>query len=136
MAKRRLSKGEQLVADVLAAMQRVGVEPDEKEAALLETAREIVDAIDRLSLVLRAEGDLVTSSRGDVRPHPASVERRQYMALLPRVLSQVVIGDSSVTLNATKQRAANTRWARRDQQREAAAGGADFYRTGGRRGTS
>lgn len=122
MTKRQppLSPGAEMVAAILAEMRAEGVEPDAKEHALLTTARQLVDRLDRLEAIIAVDGEMLVSPSGVTRVHPAISEHRQVAATLPKVLAGIVVGDSSVAKNPTKQRAAQVRWARRDRERESA----------------
>ena len=102
--------GAAMVAAILAEMAEVGCEPDSKETVLLDTARKLVDRLDALERVIVREGLMLCSPAGVVKVHPAAVEHRQLAANLARVLSNVVIGDSSAGKSPVKQRAAQTRW--------------------------
>jgi len=104
------SPGQLMVAAILAEMAEVGVEPDSKETVLLDAARKLVDRLDALERIVAKDGLMLTSPAGVVKVHPAAVEHRQLAANLARVLSNVVIGDSSAAKNPTKQKAAQTRW--------------------------
>lgn len=106
----RKTPGEALVASVLDEMKDAGLVPDAKEQALLDAARQLVDRIDKLETIIQSEGEMLTSSTGVVRVHPAVSEHRQLCATLPKVLGGIVIGDSSDGKNRVKQAAANRRW--------------------------
>jgi hypothetical protein len=110
MAARKQSPGAAMVAAILAEMTEAGVEPDAKERALLVTARQIVDRLDALEAIIARDGEMLTSATGIVRVHPAVPEHRQQAVSLPKVLSGIVVGDSSAGKNPTKQAAAQTRW--------------------------
>jgi hypothetical protein len=121
-AKKEPSPGERMVAEILAEMTEEGVEPDAKERALLATARQLVDRLDALEAIIERDGELVAGAGGLMRVHPAVAEHRQQAATLPKVLSGIVVGDSSgIGKNPAKVRAARVRWANRDRRREAAA---------------
>ena len=104
------SPGAAMVAAILAEMAEVGCEPDSKEQVLLDTARKLADRLDALERIVAKDGLMLTSPAGVVKVHPAAVEHRQLAANLARVLSNVVIGDSSAGKSPVKQRAAQTRW--------------------------
>ena len=104
------SPGQVMVAAILAEMAEVGVEPDSKEQVLLDTARKLLDRLDALERIVAKDGLMLTSVAGVVKVNPAAVEHRQLAANLARVLSNVVIGDSSSGKSPVKQRAAQTRW--------------------------
>jgi hypothetical protein len=121
-AKKEPSPGERMVDAILAEMTEAGVEPDAKERALLDTARQLVDRLDALERIIARDGEILTSPAGAVRVHPAVAEHRQQAATLPKVLSGIVVGDSSgIGKNPAKVRAAQVRWANRDRRRAAAA---------------
>jgi hypothetical protein len=123
MAAKKESPGQRMVAEILAEMLEAGVQPDAKEVALLATARQLVDHLDALEKVIARDGELLTSSTGTVRVHPAVVEHRQLAATVPRVLSAIVVGDSTTGpgRHPAKVKAARARWDRRDQLRETQA---------------
>ena len=105
-----LSPGRKMVAGILAQMLEFGVVPDAKEEALLDTARQIVDRLDALERSIARDGELLTNAAGVIRVHPAVSEHRNLAATLPKVLSGIVIGDSSAGKNPVKVAAAQTRW--------------------------
>lgn len=114
--------GEQMVAEILTEFTEAKCQPTATESALLDTARELVDRLDQLSLILARDGLMVSSPTGP-RVHPAAVEHRALAVALPRVLSSIVIGDSTsgVVKSKTHQKAVNARWDRRDRLREVQA---------------
>ena len=113
--------GEQLVASIVAEMLEEGIEPDAKETALLEAARQLVDRLDVLERLIAEDGVRLVSKTGVVRMHPAVSEHRQQAVALSKVLAAIVVGDSTAGKNPVKQRAARARWDRRDREREARA---------------
>ena len=115
--------GERLVAEILAEMAESQIIPDSKESALLDAARTMVDRMAQLDNIVTRDGPILVSATGTQRAHPALIEYRQLAGTLPRMLAGIVIGDSSSgpPKDATKQRAANARWNRRDQLRDAQA---------------
>jgi hypothetical protein len=112
-----------MVAAILAGMTDAGVQPDAKEHALPATARQLVDRLDALERIIARDGEMMASSTGVVKVHPAVAEHRQLAVSLPKVLAGVVVGDTmgGTVKNPRKVRAANVRWAKRDQLREAQA---------------
>jgi hypothetical protein len=117
--KPKQSPGERLVADILAEMTAAHVVPDSKEDALLDAARTMVDRMAELDIIVTRDGPIIVSSTGTQRTHPALAEWRLMAVSLPKVLSGIVIGDSSSgpPKDAAKQRAVRARWDRRDQLR-------------------
>ena len=117
------SLGERMVSAILGEMTQAGVEPDAKEHALLATARQLVDRLDALEAIIARDGEMLTNAAGMVRIHPAIAEQRQQAATLPKVLSGIVVGDSTSgsQKNPVKVRAAQVRWSKRDQLRETQA---------------
>lgn len=118
------SSGDRLVAAVLKEMRADGLVPDARELAMLEAARELRDRMTRLQDLVATDGERATSESGIVRLHPAIAEHRQAAVALTKVLSAVVIAETSGTTpkkDPTKQRAANARWDRARRQ-EAADG--------------
>jgi hypothetical protein len=107
-----MSRGEELVAQILAEMDAEECDPTAAEEELLRLAVELSDRLDRLEAVLAENGgEILTSRTGTVRIHPAAVEHRQLALALARVLGGIVIGDAgAVPKNPVKQRAANARW--------------------------
>lgn len=104
------SPGAVMVAAIVAEMAEAGLEPDSKETILLDTARKLLDRLSKLEQVVEEEGLMVTSNTGVVKVNPAAIEARQLAGNLARVLSNVVVSDSSAGKNPTKQKAAQTRW--------------------------
>ena len=117
------SPGERMVSAILAEMTEAGVQPDAKEHALLATARQLVDRLDALEAIIAKDGEMLTGTSGVLRVHPAVPEHRQLAVSLPKVLSGIVIGDSTSgsQKNPVKVRAAQVRWSKRDQLRETQA---------------
>jgi hypothetical protein len=113
------SRGDRLVAAILAEMAGEGCVPTAQESELLAVARELADRLDRLEAALGTDGELLTSSTGVQKVHPAAVEHRQASMALARVLGGVVVTDSSAGKRPVKQRAAAARWTARDRQRDA-----------------
>jgi tetrahydromethanopterin S-methyltransferase subunit B len=121
--KPKQSPGERLVAEILAEMAESHVIPDSKESALLDAVRTMVDRMAELDAIVTKDGPILVSTTGTQRAHPALIEFRQLAGTLPRMLAGIVIGDSSSgpPKDASKVRAANARWSRRDQMRSAQA---------------
>ena len=121
--KPKQSPGERLVAEILSEMAEAHVIPDSKEAALLDALKVMVDRMAQLDNIVTIDGPILVSTTGVQRAHPALIEYRQLAGTLPRMLAGIVIGDSftGAPKDAAKQRAANARWSRRDQLRDAQA---------------
>lgn len=115
------SSGDRLVAAVLSEMKADGLQPDARELAMLDAARELRDRMTRLEALVDEDGERSISESGIVRLHPAVAEHRQAAVALTKVLSAVVIGETSggVKKDPVKQRAAHARW---DRARREAAG--------------
>ncbi|GES37480.1 hypothetical protein RAJCM14343_2735 [Rhodococcus aetherivorans] len=99
-----------MAAAIVAEMAEEGLVPDAKEQALLDAAAQVVDRIDALEKIVARDGELLTSSTGTIRVHPAVAEHRQLAATLPKVLSGIVLGNTATAKDPVKQRAANRRW--------------------------
>jgi tetrahydromethanopterin S-methyltransferase subunit B len=121
--KPKQSPGQVLVAAILAEMAEAQVIPNSKEEALLDAVRTMVDRMAQLDAIVTKDGPILVSTTGTQRAHPALIEYRQLAGTLPRMLAGIVIGDSSSgpPKDASKVRAANARWNRRDQLRSAQA---------------
>jgi len=121
--KLKQSPGQVLVAAILAEMAESQIIPDSKEDALLDAVRTMVDRMAELDAAVTRDGPLLTSGTGVTKVHPGLIEYRQLAGTLPRMLAGIVIGDSSSgpPKDASKVRAANARWSRRDQLRDAQA---------------
>lgn len=72
------------MTSMMAEMGALGCEPTATETELLLVAHELVDRMDRLETVVNHDGELLTSSTGVVRMHPAAVEHRQLSRQEPR----------------------------------------------------
>ena len=99
-----------MVAAVRAEMADVGLEPTATEETLLATAAVLVDRMAVLEARVAADGEVLVSKTGVIRVHPAATEHRQLAATLPKVLSGVVVGDSTSGKNPSKVAAARSRW--------------------------
>ena len=121
--KPKQTPGQRLRAEIVAEMAEAGVIPTSTEDALLDAVRTMVDRMAQLDAIVTGDGPILVSATGTQRAHPALIEYRQLAGTLPRMLAGIVIGDSSSgpPKDATKQRAANARWNRRDQLRDAQA---------------
>ncbi len=117
------SPGERMVTEIRAEMAAEGVEPDAKEIALLDTARQLVDRMDALERIIGTDGEMIVTPTGQLRVHPAVTEHRQIAATLPKVLAGIVVGDTATGAgkDPAKVRAARTRWNNRDRMRETQA---------------
>lgn len=104
------------MAAILAEMAEEGVEPDAKETALLDAARQLVNRMAALEEVIATDGEIIASPSGVVKIHPAVSEHRQLAATLPKVLVGIVVGETVAGKDPVKQRAANQRWANRDRR--------------------
>jgi len=121
--KPKQSPGQRLRAEIVSEMAEAHVIPDSKEDALLDAVQTMVDRMAELDAAVTRDGPLLTSGTGVTKVHPGLVEYRQLAGTLPRMLAGIVIGDSftGAPKDAAKQRAANARWSRRDQLRDAQA---------------
>lgn len=120
-----VSAGDALVEQLNAALGE-GEEWDEREAAVLDLARRQADDIERLELLLETEGATVMGAAGQTRMNPAFGELRQQRLALTKILASVRLPEEGMgqQKDVVKQRAANYRWDRVRQQKEAAGGAA------------
>jgi hypothetical protein len=116
MATAKATRGARLVASVRAEMAELGCSPTSTEEELLRVASTLADRLDELEKMIKKDGLMVTTSRGDLRTHPAAAEHRAVATNLARVLGGVYVGDSVTrpSKDARKQRAARRRWDRAD----------------------
>ena len=92
-----------------------GHELDAKERDALAQAR-MADAIEALEAVVQEQGYLATGVAKQVVVHPTVTEIRQQRTALHRILTSIGLDpDQSLTPRQRRaQRAADTRWNRRD----------------------
>lgn len=102
------SRGDSLVAAIVAEMKSNGLEPDSREEELLNVARRLADRLEVLDQLVARDGVSRKLKDGTVRLHPGLAESRQIEAVLTRCLAGVQLEESYK--NPTKQRAANARW--------------------------
>lgn len=102
------SRGDSLVAAIVAEMKSNGLEPDSREEELLNVARRLADRLQVLDQLVARDGVSRTLKDGTVRLHPGLAESRQIEAVLTRALAGIQLEESHK--NPTKQRAANARW--------------------------
>jgi hypothetical protein len=107
-----VTAGEALVSQLRAELDAKGLEPDQREEALLVQISQVADDIAELRERIAAEGlTFPPATRGGPpRMHPAAAEIRQSRAVLARLLSQISLEESTRT--PIKAKAANTRWRR------------------------
>ena len=112
------SPGERMVAGIMAELTEDGVQLDAKESALLATARQLVDRMDALQVIVARDGLMVTTKAG-VKVHPAVIEHRLCATTLPRILAGIGAGDTTAGAGKSpvKQRAAAVRWANHNKQK-------------------
>ncbi len=103
-----VSRGDSLVKSIVAEMRKNGLEPDSREEQLLDVARRLADRLDVLDQLVARDG-VSRTVNGRVALHPGLAESRQVEAVLVRALAGIQLEETHK--NATKQRAANTRWA-------------------------
>lgn len=106
------SAGEIMVASIIEEMREEGVMPNSKETQLLATARQLVDHLAALEVLIVRDGEMPLVA-GVAKLHPALSEHRQIAVSLTKVLQGIVIGDtqSGTAKNPSKVRAAQVRWA-------------------------
>lgn len=108
MVIRNSGAGAELIARITSEMKAAGLEPDGREAELLDQAGRLADRIAAMETALADDGLRVTLGSGRVVPHPFIAEIRQHRMALTRCLAGVQMEDT--TKDATKQRAASARW--------------------------
>ena len=102
-------------------MSRAGVVPAGAELELMKTVRQLLEHRDRLQKIVATEGEVIVTRKGVVKVHPALTAHLKVSATIPKVLSGIVIGDSTATANHRQRKAALVRWDRDAQRREAQA---------------
>ncbi len=94
---------------------------DAGEREMLTQVCRLLDRANQLAAEVAAHGVIVTSARGEPRPHPAIAEERQVSLALGRLLSQLEIPDSDddggspglrSASSVRASRAARSRWDR------------------------
>jgi transposase-like protein len=116
------SRGESLVAHIVAEMRANGLEPDSREEELLSLARGMADRLEALERMIAKDG-MSRKVGGRIVIHPALAEARQVENTLARCLSHIQLEETHK--NPVKQRAAQTRWrshnlAKMERERRAA----------------
>ena len=124
-AEQELSRGQKLISEITSDLTALSLEPDSKEQAILDAVCTLVDRMEELEAVIAHDGLMLKSLTGP-RVHAAAIEHRNLAVALPKLLAQIVLANSQsgAAKSAVHQRAANARWAKRDQlqvYREAAA---------------
>ena len=109
-------------------MSRAGVVPTGVELELMETVRQLLEHRDRLQKIVATEGEVIVTRKGVVKAHPALPAHLQVSATIPKVLSGIVIGDSTATANHRQRKRAGgdaTRNAARLRPASRGGGGPD-----------
>jgi len=79
-------------------------ELDTYELALLAQATRTVDTLNTLDAIVRREGEMVESTTGSVKVHPALVEARQSRIALARLLAALRLPDGEDGAGTTGRR--------------------------------
>jgi hypothetical protein len=110
------SAGDKLVEKILADLREQRLQPDSREAELLERARAMADRIEELETLVAVEGMTYTDKSSVVRPTPLLSEIRQSTIVLTRCLNAIQFNDEPSHKDPTKQRAGRASWAARNVQ--------------------
>jgi hypothetical protein len=106
------SAGQGLVDRIVADLEAQGLEPDSKDAELLDVAADIVDRIAVLEAAVEADGLSTTLKDGRIVLHPAICEIRQQHLVLVRTLKMIQT-EPADTKDPKKVRAAQEMWRQR-----------------------
>ena len=106
------SSGQALVDRIVADLEAQGLEPDSKDAELLDVAADIVDRISVLEAAIEADGLSTTLKDGRIVLHPAICEIRQQNIVLVKTLNAIQT-EPPGTKNPKKQAAAHAMWRQR-----------------------
>ncbi len=105
------SPGARLTAALAAELAEDGLEPDARDAALIDTAARLADRMAALESMIAEDGERSVSSTGIVRLHPAVAEYRNHSVALSKVLASIAMTDSAGgRKDPKKSKAAETRW--------------------------
>lgn len=116
--------GQELAASILADLTADGLEPDAREATLIDTAASLADRMADLDRLVTTDGERSVSDSGLVRLHPGIAEYRQHAVALAKVLSAIALDETSAAKDPDKVRAAQTRWRAHNIAKTRAAQGA------------
>lgn len=116
------SRGDELVKRLRDEMKEQGLIPTSVEEEHLADARDLRNRIAELQDIVAVDGERRRTKDGRIFMHPAISEIRQSQAALARILAGInTMVEPQV--NRTAQRAAQTRWRRKNMQRMAAGDG-------------
>lgn len=104
--------GERLVAAVLTDMKAHGLRPDVRELERLHLAAELTDDLAAYRGRVTEDGLTLPTRAGGRMAHPLVASIRETSKAIARLLDGISLDAATVVKDATKQRAANTRWAR------------------------
>jgi hypothetical protein len=110
---KKLSAGDQLVADILADLDAEGLEPDARESALLERARQVANKIELLEAAVAMAGLTYVDKEGTVRPSPILAELRSSSLVLARCLNGIQMDAGKRGVDPIKSKAGKASWAAR-----------------------
>jgi hypothetical protein len=111
---RRKPAGDKLVAAILADLEAEGLEPDARESALLERARQAANKIEALEAAVAASGlTYLDAKAGCVRPSPILAEIRSTTLVLARCLNGVQMDSERQGKDPVKSKAGQASWAAR-----------------------
>jgi transposase-like protein len=102
-----VTRGDSLVARIVAEMKSNGLEPDSREEELLSVARGLADRLEALEAMIAKDG-ISRKVGGRIVLHPALAESRQIEGTLARCLSHIQLEENHK--NPVKQLAAQSRW--------------------------
>ncbi len=101
--------GERLVADVLAELAADRLVPDVRESERLHLAAGLADRLAEIRQQLAREGLTTTTAAGGLKPHPLLAAERATVAQIAHLLDGISL-EAAPIRDATKQRAAQSRW--------------------------
>jgi hypothetical protein len=106
------TRGQELEDRVRAELDELGLVPDSREEEALKSAHVLADRMERLEATIVREGEIIRTSKGDLRTNPACSEHRATAISLNRILGGISMTPPAepAKKNPVKQRAARTRW--------------------------
>jgi hypothetical protein len=109
-----------LVTRILNAMDAADCDPDARESAILRAVGQCRDRLSQIQAAINEEGLTVPAAGGGTKANPLLGEERQRELALGRLLSGIVLTDSTgkVVKSARHVNAVSARWAREKAKAE------------------